>query len=78
MGVKTWMARFGVGAVHMAGAWHPKLPGFEAIEVYGPLSRDVDPATVSVELPRPGELTFKFPLAFGNGDLLHSLLLDAV
>lgn len=76
--VKTWMQSMGIGSVHMAGAWYPKLPGFESIEVYGPLPKGADPASVSVELPPPGELQFKFPLAFGNGELLHDLLDEAV
>lgn len=76
--VKAWMESIGVGAVHMAGGWYPKLKGYEAIEVYGPLPKDTDPDSVKVDLPTPGELTFKFPLAFGNGELLHDLLHDAI
>jgi succinate dehydrogenase/fumarate reductase flavoprotein subunit len=76
--VKAWMETIGIGAVHMAGGWYPKLPGYESIEVYGPLAKGVDPASVKVDLPTPGELTFKFPLAFGNGELLHDLLHEAV
>lgn len=78
VGVKAWAEGVGVGSVHMAGGWHPQLEGFEAIEVYGPLDTGVDPAGVHVDLPPPGELAFKFPLAFGNGDLLHRLLCQAV
>jgi succinate dehydrogenase/fumarate reductase flavoprotein subunit len=76
--VRKWAEGLGIHSVHMAGGWHPKLEGFEAIEVYGPLPKGVDPAGVHVDLPPPGELAFKFPLAFGNGDLLHQLLCEAV
>lgn len=76
--LKAWLAGFGIGTVVMAGGWHPKLQGFEAIEVLAPLPDGVDPASVVVELPPPGELAFKGKPPFGNGQLLHDLLLERV
>jgi succinate dehydrogenase/fumarate reductase flavoprotein subunit len=76
--VKDWMQSFGIGSVHMAGGWHPKFEGFEAIEVFAPLASGVNPHSVKVELPPPGELAFKGPIPFGNGQLLHDLLARAV
>ncbi len=76
--VQAWLKSIGVGSVHMAGGWHPKLEGFEAIEVFGPLAHGVDPSALEITLPPPGELAFKFPLPFGDGKLLHELLLEAV
>ena len=76
--VQDWMKEFGIESVVMAGAWHPGLEGFPSIEVLAPLPRGVDPSTVEIDLPAPGELTFKGKPAFGNGELLHSLLLDAL
>lgn len=76
--LQDWLADFGIGSVVMAGGWHPKLPGFEAIEVIAPLADGVDPASLEIELPAPGELTFKGKIAFGNGQLLHDLLVDRV
>ena len=78
VGLKAWLADLGIGSVVMAGGWHPSLPGFETIEVLAPLADGVDPDTVEVTLPPPGELAFKGPLPFGNGQLLHDLLLDRV
>jgi succinate dehydrogenase/fumarate reductase flavoprotein subunit len=76
--VKDWMQTVGIASVCMAGGWYPKLDGFEAIEVFAPLPRGLDPQTVTVEMPPPGELAFKGPVPFGNGQLLHDLLVDAV
>ncbi|RVQ69678.1 FAD-binding protein [Croceicoccus ponticola] len=76
--VKDWMRSVGIESVHMAGGWYPKLDGFESIKVFGPLPKGTNPDEVEIELPRPGELTFKFPLPFGNGQLLHDLLVEAV
>src|SRR3546814_5239778 len=61
-----------------AGGWDPKLPGFDSIEVYGPMPRGVDPATADYTLPAPGELAFKGPVPFGNGQTLHDQLVEAV
>jgi succinate dehydrogenase/fumarate reductase flavoprotein subunit len=76
--MQNWMRGVGMESVHMAGGWYPKLPGFESIEVFAPLPRGTDPRSVQVELPAPGELTFKGPVPFGNGQTLHDLLVDAV
>jgi succinate dehydrogenase/fumarate reductase flavoprotein subunit len=76
--VQQWARSVGIETIHMAGGWYPKLPGFESIKVFGPLARGVDPATVEIELPAPGELTFKFPIPFGNGQMLHDQLVEAV
>jgi succinate dehydrogenase/fumarate reductase flavoprotein subunit len=76
--LKRWLADLGIGSVVMAGGWHPRLPGFESIEVLAPLADGVDPDSVEVELPAPGELTFKGKIPFGNGQLLHDLLLDRI
>jgi succinate dehydrogenase/fumarate reductase flavoprotein subunit len=76
--VREWMQRFGIGSVHMAGGWHPEFDGFGAIEVFAPLPAGADPDSVKVELPPPGELAFKGPIPFGNGQLLHDLLVQAV
>ncbi|MCA8888025.1 MAG: FAD-binding protein [Parvularculaceae bacterium] len=73
-----WLRSVGIESVVMAGGWHPQLDGFESIDVFAPLPRGVDPASVEVELPPPGELRFKFPLPYGNGDMLHEQLLEAV
>lgn len=78
VGVQDWMRGIGIESVHMAGGWYPKLEGFDAIEVFAALPRGVDPATAKVELPAPGELTFKGAIPFGNGQLLHDLLVEAV
>lgn len=75
---RQWMREIGIESVHMAGGWYPKLNGFESIEVYAPLARGVDPATVKVDMPAPGELAFKGPVPFGNGQTLHDLLVEAV
>jgi succinate dehydrogenase/fumarate reductase flavoprotein subunit len=75
---QEWARSIGIETVHMAGGWYPKLPGFEAIKVFGPLARGVDPATVEFALPAPGELAFKGPLPFGNGQMLHDQLVEAV
>ncbi len=76
--LKQWLADLGIGSVVMAGGWHPRLPGYESIEVLAPLADGVDPASIEVELPAPGELTFKGKIPFGNGQLLHDLLLDRI
>jgi succinate dehydrogenase/fumarate reductase flavoprotein subunit len=76
--VQDWARSIGIETVHMAGGWYPKLPGFEAVKVFGPLARGVDPATVAFERPAPGELAFKGPLPFGNGQMLHDQLVEAV
>lgn len=75
---QQWMREHGIESVHMAGGWYPKLPGFESIEVYGPLARGIDPVSIEFEMPAPGELAFKGPVPFGNGQTLHDLLVDAV
>ena len=76
--VQEWMRGIGIESVHMAGGWYPKLPGFEAIRVFAPLARGVDPASVQIDMPAPGELAFKGPVPFGNGQTLHDLLVEAV
>jgi len=76
--VQEWARSIGIETVHMAGGWYPRLPGFEAMKVYGPLARGVDPASVEFDLPAPGELAFKGPLPFGNGQMLHDQLVEAV
>jgi succinate dehydrogenase/fumarate reductase flavoprotein subunit len=76
--VQQWMRGIGIESVRMAGAWYPKLPGFEGIDVFAPLPRGVDPASIEIEPQAPGELTFKGPVPFGNGQTLHDLLVDAV
>ncbi|MDB5670934.1 MAG: fumarate reductase/succinate dehydrogenase flavoprotein domain protein, partial [Alphaproteobacteria bacterium] len=76
--VQEWMRSIGIESVHMAGGWYPKLPGFESIEVFAPLARGVDPAGIEFEKPAPGELAFKGPVPFGNGQTLHDLLVEAV
>ncbi|MCA8889109.1 MAG: FAD-dependent oxidoreductase, partial [Parvularculaceae bacterium] len=73
-----WLRSVGIESVVMAGGWHPQLDGFESIDVFAPLPRGVDPSSVEIELPPPGELRFKFPLPYGNGDMLHEQLLEAV
>lgn len=76
--VQQWAREIGIESIHAAGGWYPKLPGFESIKVYGPLPRGVDPASIEYTLPAPGELAFKGPVPFGNGQVLHDLLADAV
>ena len=76
--VQEWARSIGIETVHMAGGWYPKLPGFEAMKVYAPLARGVDPGSVEVDMPAPGELAFKGPLPFGNGQMLHDQLVEAV
>lgn len=76
--VQKWMRTIGIESVHMAGGWYPALPGFEAIEVFAPLARGVDPSSIEFEKPAPGELAFKGPVPFGNGQTLHDLLVEAV
>jgi succinate dehydrogenase/fumarate reductase flavoprotein subunit len=78
VGVQAWMRSIGIESVDMAGGWYPKLPGFEAIEVFAPLARGIDPASVRFDKPAPGELAFKGPVPFGNGQTLHDLLVEAV
>lgn len=75
---KTWLKSIGIETVVMAGGWHPRLDGFESIEVLAPLPRGVDPDTVEIERPPPGELAFKGKLPFGNGEMLHDQLLEAL
>jgi succinate dehydrogenase/fumarate reductase flavoprotein subunit len=76
--VQAWMRDVGIESVRMAGGWYPKLDGFESIEVFAPLARGVDPASVEVPEQRPGELVFNGPVPFGNGQTLHDLLVEAV
>ncbi|WP_421731094.1 FAD-dependent oxidoreductase [Brevundimonas sp.] len=76
--VGDWLRGVGIETVVMAGGWHPGLDGFPTIEVLAPLPRGVDPASVEIELPPPGELAFKGKLPFGNGEMLHDQLLDAL
>ena len=76
--VQQWAREIGVESIHAAGGWYPKLPGFEAIKVYAPLPRGTDPESIDYSLPAPGELAFKGPVPFGNGQVLHDLLVDAV
>ncbi|MEI9927020.1 MAG: FAD-dependent oxidoreductase [Sphingomonas sp.] len=76
--VREWMRGIGIESLHIAGGWYPRLEGFESIEVFAPLERGVDPATIRFDLPAPGELAFKGPLPFGNGQTLHDLMIDAV
>ncbi|QLQ13327.1 MAG: FAD-dependent oxidoreductase [Brevundimonas sp.] len=78
LNLQDWLAGFDIGSVVMAGGWHPKLPGFEAVEVVAPLPEGVDASTLDIELPAPGELTFKGKIPFGNGQLLHDLLVARV
>jgi succinate dehydrogenase/fumarate reductase flavoprotein subunit len=78
VGLRDWMRAAGIESVHMAGGWHPKLEGFDAVEVYAPLAKGLDPASIEIVMPPPGELSFKGPIRFGNGATLHDLLLDAV
>jgi succinate dehydrogenase/fumarate reductase flavoprotein subunit len=78
VGVQDWMRGIGIESVQMAGGWYPKLPGFESIDVFAPLPRGVDPRTVQVPAQAPGELVFKGPVPFGNGQTLHDLLVEAV
>ncbi|WP_156679299.1 FAD-dependent oxidoreductase [Sphingomonas profundi] len=75
---QDWMRECGIESIHMAGGWYPKLDGCEAIEVYGPLPKGTDPASVEWTLPAPGELAFKGPIPFGNGQTLHDLMVEAV
>lgn len=77
-GVQQWARDIGIESIHAAGGWYPKLPGFESIRVYGPLPRGTDPASIDYILPAPGELAFKGPVPFGNGQTLHDLLVEAV
>lgn len=76
--VQEWARSIGIESMHAAGGWYPKLPGFEAIRVYGPMPRGIDPASVDYTLPAPGELAFKGPVPFGNGQTLHDQLVEAV
>lgn len=76
--VEQWARDIGIETIHAAGGWYPKLPGFESIKVYGPLPRGTDKSTIDYTLPAPGELAFKGPVPFGNGQTLHDLLVDAV
>lgn len=76
--VQAWARGIGIESMHAAGGWYPKLPGFESIEVYAPMPRGVDPASVDYTLPAPGELAFKGPVPFGNGQTLHDQLVEAV
>ncbi|WP_160172130.1 FAD-dependent oxidoreductase [Novosphingobium lindaniclasticum] len=76
--VSDWLRDIGIETVHMAGGWYPKLPGFESIEVFAPLDKGIDPASVKIDMPAPGELAFKGPVPFGNGQTLHDQLLEAV
>ena len=76
--VQDWMRSIGIETVLMAGAWYPKLPGFESIDVFAPLPRGTNPRDVVVEKQAPGELVFKGPVPFGNGQTLHDLLVEAV
>lgn len=76
--VQDWARSIGIDSMHAAGGWYPKLPGFESIVVYGPMPRGVDPATVEYTLPAPGELAFKGPVPFGNGQTLHDQMVEAV
>ncbi len=76
--VQEWTRSIGIETMQVAGGWYPKLPGFEAIKVYGPLPRGVDAASIEYILPAPGELAFKGPLPFGNGQTLHDQLVEAV
>jgi succinate dehydrogenase/fumarate reductase flavoprotein subunit len=78
VGVQDWMRSIGIESVDMAGGWYPRLPGFESIQVFAPLARGVDPASISFEKPAPGELAFKGPVPFGNGQTLHDLLVEAI
>jgi succinate dehydrogenase/fumarate reductase flavoprotein subunit len=75
---QRWMRDHGIESINMAGGWYPKLPGFEAIEVYAPLARGIDPDSIQFDKPAAGELAFKGPVPFGNGQTLHDLLVDAV
>src|SRR3546814_2504427 len=77
VGVQAWARSIGIESMHAAGGWYPKLPGFDSIEVYGPMPRGVDPATADYTLPAPGELAFKGPVPFGNGQTLHDQLVEA-
>lgn len=78
VGVQDWARSIGIESMHAAGGWYPRLPGFESIIVYGPMPRGVDPASVDYTLPAPGELAFKGPVPFGNGQTLHDQLVEAV
>src|SRR3546814_18292402 len=78
VGVQAWARSIGIESMHAAGGWYPKLPGFDSIEVYGPLPRGVDPATADYTLPPPGDLAFKGPVPFGHGQTLPSQLVAAV
>src|SRR3546814_2842867 len=78
VGVQAWARSIGIESMHAAGGWYPKLPGFDSIEVYGPMPRGVEPATADYTLPAPGELAFKGPAPFGNGQTLHDQLVEAV
>src|SRR3954451_19758660 len=49
VGVQQWMHSIGIESGEMAGGWYPKLPGFESIQVFAPLARRVDPASVQVD-----------------------------
>src|SRR3546814_8380570 len=42
------------------------------------MPRGADPATADYTLPAPGELAFKGPVPFGNGQTLHDQLVEAV
>src|SRR3546814_9807973 len=37
VGVQAWARSIGIESMHAAGGWYPKLPGFDSIEVYGPM-----------------------------------------
>ncbi|MGE0586802.1 MAG: FAD-dependent oxidoreductase [Flavobacteriaceae bacterium] len=76
--VQEWARSIGIESMHAAGGWYPKLRGFESIKVYAPLPRGTDPEGIDYTLPAPGELAFKGPVPFGNGQTLHDLLADAV
>ena len=76
--VQEWTRSIGIETMHAAGGWYPQLPGFEAIKVYAPMPRGVDPQSVEYTLPAPGELAFKGPIPFGNGQTLHDQLVEAV
>ncbi|WP_109806166.1 FAD-dependent oxidoreductase [Sphingosinithalassobacter portus] len=76
--VERWAQEMGISSMHAAGGWYPKLPGFESIKVYAPLPKGADPSAIEYELPAPGELAFKWPVPFGNGQTLHDLLVEAV
>lgn len=76
--VQQWMRSIGIESLHMAGGWYPQLSGFESIQAYAPLPRGTDPGAIDYTLPAPGELAFTGPAPFGNGQMLHDQLVDAV